>query len=341
MHVSAGLRLNLFMASSQSKWSQLSAVAASAARSVAVLEFGDSYGLSFIAGGRGQIVTALSVIAGERNVRAEVCDGRRYEITRATAVDMRRDLAVLSSAVSNASGLDVSTQRLAEDGTPVLAFGLSADTRRFRWATGEIECVQVLGNALTVYQLKGDFPSDSPGGPLLSHSGELLGLITVAQTERGVSPLGIPARYLGELLAQGQSLPLTTLAPRQSRRNVPQHPMQLLDGSTSRGLEQIVVAIAGAIRIGAPAYNQGDAATCYQVYADTARKLVQSRTDCPGPRRALITGLERAATLTDADSQAWAMRDTFDGLLKVIERFFKENAQLSKRDAPGKPDLPN
>jgi len=56
-------------------WSPLTAVAAAAARAVAVLEFGDSYGLSFIAGVRGQLVTALSVIAGERNVRAEICDG--------------------------------------------------------------------------------------------------------------------------------------------------------------------------------------------------------------------------------------------------------------------------
>jgi hypothetical protein len=223
----------------------------------------------------------------------------------------------------------------------VFAFGLSADTRRLRFALGQIDCVQVLGNALTVYQLKGDFPSDAPGGPLLSHSGELLGLITVAQTERGVSPLGIPARYLGELLPLAQSLPLTTLAPRQSRRNVPQHPMQLLDGSTSRGLEQIVVAIAGAIRIGAPAYNQGDAATCYQVYADTARKLVQSRVDCPGPRRALMSGLEKASTMGDADSQAWAMRDAFDGLLAVIDKFFKSSTAPAKKEASPKPDLPN
>lgn len=319
----------------------MSAIAASAARSIAVLEFGDSYGLSFIAGPRGQLVTALSVIAGERQVRAEVSDGRRFEISKATAVDMRRDLAVLSSAVPNTTGLDLGGQRLAEDRTKVIAFGLSTDTRRLRFTEGEIECVQVLGNALTVYQLRGDFPNDAPGGPLLSLDGELLGLITVAQTEKGVNPLGIPARYLGELLPQSQALPLTTLAPRQSRRNVPQHPMQLLDGSTSRGLEQIVVAIAGAIRIGAPAYNQGDAATCYQVYADTARRLVQSRTDCPGPRRALMNGLERASTLADPDSQAWAMRDTFDGLLSVIERFFKSSAAPAKKEQPPKPDLLN
>ncbi len=324
-------------------WSALSAVAADAARSVAVLEFGDSYGLGFVTGQRGQIITALSVIAGERSVRAELGDGRRIEVTRASAVDLRRDLAVLASAVPNGVPLELGGQRLAEDGSEVLAFGLSADTRRLRWAKGQIECVQVLGSALTVYQLKGDFPPDAPGGPLLSASGECLGLITVAQTERGVTPLGIPSRYLAELLPQSQPLPLTSLSPRQAKRNVPQHPLNILDGSTPRGLEQIVVAIASAIRTGAPAYNQGDAATCYQVYADAARKLVQSRTDCPGPRRALLTGLERAATLSDADSQAWVMRDTFDGLLAVIERFFRSSA------APGaggsskanKPDLPN
>ncbi len=323
-------------------WSPLSAVAADAARAVAVLEFGDSYGLGFIASPKGQIVTALSVIAGERMVRAELGDGRRFEATRASGVDVRRDLAVLASAVPNAPSLESLSPRLAEDGTAVIAFGLTADTRRLRWTQGEIECVQVLGTALTVYQLKGDFPPDAPGGPLLSASGECLGLLTVAQTERGITPLGIPARYLTELLPQSQSLALTALSPRQARRNVPQHPLHLLEGSTPRGLEQIVVAIAGAIRMGAPAYNQGDAAACYQVYADAAKKLVQSRTDCPGPRRALMNGLEHAATLNDADSRAWAMRDTFDGLLSVIERFFRTSSASATHPAKqNKPDLPN
>jgi hypothetical protein len=34
----------------------------------------------------------------------------------------------------------------------------------------------------------------------------------------------------------------------------------------------------------------------------------------------LIDGRRRAASLSNADAQAWAMRDTIDAILNVIER---------------------
>ena len=41
-------------------------------------------------------------------------------------------------------------------------------------------------------------------------------------------------------------------------------------------------------------------------------------------QRALRDGLRRCADLTDADDRAWALRDTFDGLLDVIARWLRE-----------------
>ena len=93
-------------------------------------------------------------------------------------------------------------------------------------------------------------------------------------------------------------------------------------GCTSDGLEAIVQAITGAIQEGAPVYNSGDIEQCTRLYMDTAQRLISEREDCPGAQRALGEGLARASSLADVDAQAWAMRDAFDGVLSVIERFF-------------------
>jgi serine protease Do len=57
---------------------------------------------------------------------------------------------------------------------------------------------------------------------------------------------------------------------------------------------------------------------------------MEDRRDCPGPSRALKEGLERARTLDDADSKAWALRDTFDGLLMLIEKFLKARVAVAR-----------
>ena len=43
--------------------------------------------------------------------------------------------------------------------------------------------------------------------------------------------------------------------------------------------------------------------------------------------------------MTDVDHQAWALRDAFDGLLLVIEKYLRTNLQPPRK--PGKPTLLN
>ena len=56
---------------------------------------------------------------------------------------------------------------------------------------------------------------------------------------------------------------------------------------------------------------------------------------------ALRDGLKRAGGMMDVDHQAWAMRDTFDGLLTVIEKFMRARLGIGVATAPGKPTLLN
>jgi serine protease Do len=156
--------------------------------------------------------------------------------------------------------------------------------------------------------------------------------------------LGVPYRYLVPMLASEEQQPLSVLKvpkKRGRRRLVPHHPVTLLDGSSAKGLDAVASALAGAINVGAPAYNRGEIAACLKLYSETAERLLRDRADCPGPMKALKEGVDRAKALDDVESKAWALRDTFDGLLMVIEKFLKARVAVAKGGGRNKSKLLN
>lgn len=77
----------------------------------------------------------------------------------------------------------------------------------------------------------------------------------------------------------------------------------------------VLAALSAAIRVGAPTYNAGDHRGCYDVYADTARRLL-ARPDLSAAAKDVLRGaLSEAARLRSASRQAWALRHAFDRLL--------------------------
>jgi hypothetical protein len=80
-------------------------------------------------------------------------------------------------------------------------------------------------------------------------------------------------------------------------------------------LELIRSFLALAIQIGAPAYNYGDQRGCYEVYACTARLLLQMIEGAEDTKNVLRQALVRCATMPDVNQQAWTMRHAFDTIL--------------------------
>ena len=82
-----------------------------------------------------------------------------------------------------------------------------------------------------------------------------------------------------------------------------------------------------SIEVGAPLYNkktrQGYEA-CYRVYEGTALRFEKDAA-CQGVRTAFGDGLLRAGSLNTYKEKAWAMRDAFDGLIDVAQRWAKQN----------------
>lgn len=307
-----------------------------AAQAVVVLRGREPLGLGFFAP-NGRLVTCLHLVAGESSLSVELYDGRRLPVKALAAADSRHDLACLDLGLTDATPARPNGPALVDEATPVALYWMHEG--RLRWHETSVDAVQVLGTQLTVYRLSGRAPPEAAGGPVVTRSGEVIGVVTLAESDAGIVTLGMPWRYVEPMLPvnMGRSLADVAKAVRRApRRHVPEHPLSLLDGSTLPGLAATTEAIAGAIRVGAPAYNEGDIEGCYRVYADTARQLITARADCPGVRKALRSGLERAERLTDVDEQAWAMRDAFDGLLLVIERFMRDRqSQLAATSRRG------
>lgn len=80
-----------------------------------------------------------------------------------------------------------------------------------------------------------------------------------------------------------------------------------------------------AIQIGAPAYNLGDQRGCYEVYACTARMLLQTVEGADDARQKLRQALENCSTLVDVNEQAWTMRRAFDAILGADGPDFSAN----------------
>jgi serine protease Do len=82
-----------------------------------------------------------------------------------------------------------------------------------------------------------------------------------------------------------------------------------------------VKSIEDAIEIGAPLYNRGDIEACYRIYEGTATKLEHDDSPCKGVRAAFGDVLLKSQALPDFKAKAWAMRDTFDGVLIAAKKW--------------------
>jgi len=89
----------------------------------------------------------------------------------------------------------------------------------------------------------------------------------------------------------------------------------------------LLEVIRRAIMHGAPTYNEGNHAGCYQLYRDAAEEQLRTRALSLGPATVarLSVALARAESASSPTLRAWTMRHAFDDLL---------GAQPVSRDAP-------
>lgn len=313
------------------------AVAARAAPALAVLEMPGRQGVGFVISPHGYLVTNLHVVAGAEEVHVLLADDQLLQVEEVIALDEKRDLAVLRLPTREVRALELAPETHPAEGETLFLL-LPAGGGLLGLMETRVHAIQVLDESLTFLELDATLPEDASGGPVLDASGALVGVATCAFADGRPVTIVIPSRYVPPLLERPGPLPLSALAlarPAASRqRQVPTHPLTLLEGCTTDVVEEIALAIMQSIQLGAPTYNRGDPEGCYRLYARTARRLLEERHDCPGAQAALRDGLQRCAQLSDADERAWALRDTFDGLLHVIDRWLQAQAAFARMAAP-------
>lgn len=146
---------------------------------------------------RGDLVaTNHHVIAGEKDVRVKMADGKVVKIESVRAESPEHDLALLmipplGRGLPLASGDPVV-------GEEILAIGNPRGLER-TLSTGVVSGIRQKGNT-KVYQITAPISRGSSGGPILNDKGEVIGLASFfAQGGQNLN-FAIPASYIAQLL---------------------------------------------------------------------------------------------------------------------------------------------
>lgn len=305
-------------------------IAARALPAVVTIRTAQSLGTGFIVRADGWIATNLHVVVGGPRVKVTLRDARELDVVEVLAASPDHDLALLRVEAHGLPALTLGDSDAMRPGDPVVAIGnpmgLEATV-----SNGLVSARRNVDHGVEVLQVSAPIAPGSSGGPLFNERGEVIGIAT-ALLEGGQNlAFGVPVRYLVPMIAQPSPMPFSEFATlianlRQAaapkvRRNVPHHPVAMLDGCSQDAQRLVVKMLGEAIEAGAPLYNAHKAEACYHVYDGTTSDLLRRLpVACKGPVRALGDAQRRAAQMVEPVAQAWAMRDAFDGVLDVIAR---------------------
>jgi hypothetical protein len=312
----------------------------------------DKVGTGFIVGKEGIVATNLHVVAGESTIRVRLYDGTLYPVMQIAGFDRGRDLALLKIKVPK----DLPTLKLGDSdavsaGDQIVAIGNPLGVFDYSVTSGLISQVRPLPE-LTVLQISAAISPGSSGGPLFNQFGEVVGVTTAIITAGQNINLAVPGNYLKPLFTQHVQMTPDEFAketkiaeegggggdaddgPRIVRK-VPRHEISVFDGCKFDDIEDVVHQIGETIESGAPLYNDGKHEACFRIYEGTAVKYEHDAA-CAGVRTAFGDGLLRANGMSSYKEKAWAMRDTFDGLLDAAKRWAEKHPP-GQRPTPNKP----
>lgn len=316
-------------------------------------------GTGFILAADGLIATNLHVIEGESSIRVRLYkDPMEYPATVIVGVDKGHDLALLRITpkkplpvlrLGDSSGVSAG-DRIYAIGNPLGVFDYSI-------TDGLISQVRPLSRELTILQISAAISQGSSGGPLFNQFGEVIGVTTAIITQGQAINLAVPANYLRPMIKQQVRIPLDEFArvtkdgaeshadageDVKVERKIPDHPVTVWMGCDATQMEDILRSISDTIAIGAPLYNGQSLPvsdpkydpkgfeSCYRVYEGTSLRFGRDAA-CKGVRDAFAAGLDRAKDMKSFKEKAWALRDTFDGLINAFGRWCEQDAACNKK----------
>jgi len=317
---------------------------------------GEKVGTGFILDKTGIVATNLHVVAGESVIRIRLYDGTQYPVMQIVGFDPGRDLALLRiQPVKDLPTLKLGDSDAVSACDQIVAIGNPLGVFDYSVTSGLISQVRpVCGREdiaaqhcrqeLTVLQISAAISPGSSGGPLFNQFGEVVGITTAIITAGQNINLAVPGNYLKPLVAQHATISPDQFA-KDTRsaaedghgggdpddgvrivRKVPNHDITVFDGCKVDEIEDVIRQIGETIENGAPLYNEGKHEACFRIYEGTAVKF-EHDARCAGVRTAFGDGLLRASGMKTAKEKAWALRDTFDGLIDAAKRWADQHPQ--------------
>lgn len=305
-------------------------IAARSTPAIVTVRAGDGLGTGFIVRADGWVVTNFHVVRGGGTMAVTLSDGHEFPVVEIVAASRSRDLVVLRIEAAKLPVIPLGDSSAVRPGDAILAIGHPMGLED-TVSDGLVSAVRHVHSDFDVLQISAPIAPGSSGGPIFNTRGEVIGVVTAFLKSGQNLNFGVPSKYVADLMAHPEpiSIPLfeaalnaiERTADAGPERHVPHHPLALLQGCSLPAKMLIAKTLSEAIELGAPLYNDGKIAACYHIYdgaaADLGRRLPAA---CQGPKRALAEGQQRAAKMSDPNSQAWAMRDAFDGLLELLDR---------------------
>ncbi|MEI9941524.1 MAG: trypsin-like peptidase domain-containing protein [Pseudomonadota bacterium] len=310
-------------------------IAARSTPAIVTVRTGDGLGTGFVVRKDGWVATNFHVVRGATAVTVVFSDHREFPVVEIMNANRLHDLVILRIDARDLPVLPLGDSDQVRAGDSVLAIGHPLGLED-TVSNGLISAVRDVHAGLRVLQISAPIAPGSSGGPLFNDRGEVIGVATAISTSGQNLNFGLPSKYVTDLVEHPHPISMELFAAamlaiqrqasagrdgRERQRDIPHHELTLLNGCTDANKELIFKTLQDAIEVGAPLYNQGKLAACYHIYegaaADLAQRLPRS---CGGPKHALSLGQHRAAKLSDPGDQAWAMRDSFDGVLELLER---------------------
>lgn len=322
-------------------------IAARSTPSVVSVRTEQSLGTGFVVSPDGLIATNLHVIAGNSEITVTLSDHREFQVVEIWNGDRQRDLVIMRIQAKKLPVIPLGNSDEMHPGDAVVAIGHPLGLED-TVSNGLVSAVRKLDKSLTVLQISAPIAPGSSGGPIFNDHGEVIGVATAIMLGGQNINFGVPVSYLKELLKRPAAVNLEAFAAataernapgdNNNKRNVPALSIRILEGCSRSNIDLMMKAIADAIDVGAALYDDGNFAGSYHIYDGAASDLERKLgTSCQRPAKTLADGRKRAARLADPSDQAWAMRDTFDGLLDVIRRHGVQNGKPPPLPAPSAP----
>jgi serine protease Do len=287
-------------------------------------------GTGFLVNNDGLIASNLHVVAGNSKIVVTLADHREFDVVEVFNGDRERDLVILRIEAHKLPSVALGDSTAIRPGDSVVAIGHPLGLED-TVSNGLVSGIRKVDDHLTVLQISAPIAPGSSGGPIFNDRGEVIGVATAILLGGQNINFGVPISYVKDLLKRPAPVNLEAFAtatveedsdPQEPRHSVPAFTPHLLDGCGAPSVAVLLRGIGDAIDVGAPLYNDGNPVACYHVYEGAASDLQrQLGTTCPKAARTLSDGRKRAAVLTTPADRAWALRDTFDGLLDVIKRW--------------------